>query len=138
MNTLSVFPGLLCVLLVLHPAQADDPVTGDPVADDPVADGTDANAAADLVAGMLKGAKASLALEPIRPQDVPEAERAAYIAAYKKEMKAFADMLGKLETALREGRSADATKLVADIGAHQRASRPRTPSTDSRCCASSR
>ncbi len=87
-----------------------------------VADGTDGKAAADIVAGMLKNAKASEGFEPVRMQDVPEAERAAFLAGYKKEMKAFIEMLGKLEAALRAGRAEEATKLVADIGAHQRAS----------------
>lgn len=77
-------------------------------------------ATAELVAKIRANAELSLKLAPVRAEDLPEAERPAFIASYKKEMQNFVQMLLNLEKALNEGRNEDAVKLVADIGAHQR------------------
>ncbi|BET66313.1 hypothetical protein ASA1KI_12310 [Opitutales bacterium ASA1] len=87
-----------------------------------VADAASNVETAALVATMKRAAEKAATLEPLRLRDVEEAEREPWLEAYRNEMKAFVGMLGRLETALKEGRNADAEKLVAQIGAHQRAS----------------
>lgn len=87
-----------------------------------VADAASNAETAALVAKMKQAATTSLELTPMRAEDVPEAERAEFIAGFRTEMKKFAVLLGKLEQALKENRNAEAEKLVADIGAHQKAS----------------
>jgi soluble cytochrome b562 len=87
-----------------------------------VADAASNAETAALVATMKRAAEKSVTLEPLRLRDVEEAEREPWLEAYRNEMKAFVGMLGRLELALKEGRNADAEKLVAQIGAHQRAS----------------
>lgn len=77
---------------------------------------------AKLVAGMIKHAKAGIDLIPLRVEDVPEAERDAFLVAFKKEMKVFIDTLVKLQKAFAEDRHEDAVELVAKISKHQRAS----------------
>ncbi len=73
-----------------------------------------------LVAQMQKAAADSVALIPAKAADLPEKDRAAFIADYKVKMQQFGDALTKLETALKAGDNAAATKLVADLNALER------------------
>ncbi|HEY8933187.1 MAG TPA: cytochrome b562 [Rariglobus sp.] len=85
------------------------------------ADSTLGQASLPLVAQMEKAATASIALVPEKAADLPEGSQAAFIADYKEKMQAMVATLTKLETALKAGNTADAAKLVAELGAMQRA-----------------
>jgi len=85
------------------------------------ADSTLGQASLPLVAQMEKAATASIALVPEKAADLPEGSQAAFIAGYKEKMQAMVATLTKLETALKAGNTADAAKLVAELGAMQRA-----------------
>jgi len=74
-----------------------------------------------LVAQMEKAAAASAELTPEKAADLPEKDRAAFEADFKAKMRNFSDALGKLEAALKAGDNAAAAKLVADLGAQERA-----------------
>jgi soluble cytochrome b562 len=75
-----------------------------------------------LVAQMQKAAKASMDLIPEKAADLPEKEKAAFVAGYKEKMQVMVTTLAKLETALKAGNAAEAAKLVAELGAEQRSS----------------
>ncbi|HSI10346.1 MAG TPA: cytochrome b562 [Rariglobus sp.] len=85
------------------------------------ADATQNAASAELVAQVKKNAEASIELIPEKAAGLPEAERAAFAENYKKEMKAFVGVLGKLEAAFKAGDNEAAGKLIAEIGALQKA-----------------
>lgn len=73
-----------------------------------------------LVAQIKKAAVASIALIPEKSADLPEKDRAAFVAGYKEKMQVMIAALDKLESALKAGNAADAAKLVAELGAMQR------------------
>jgi len=67
-----------------------------------VADPASNGDTAALVAIMKKNAQAALELTPQRVEDVPVEERAAFVVAFKVEMRKFVGLLEKLEAALNE------------------------------------
>jgi hypothetical protein len=74
----------------------------------------------ELVSKLKKAAEASLELSPARAADVPEAERAAFVEAYKTKMKAFIAEVDKLEVALKADKNEEASAVVARLGAMQK------------------
>jgi hypothetical protein len=58
---------------------------------------------------------ASKALPPKKAETKPEAERAKFIAAYRKEMVALLDHLGKIEVALLDNDNAKAEELFKGL-----------------------
>lgn len=84
------------------------------------ADSALSEASLPLVAQMQKATEASIALIPEKSADLPEGDRAAFVAGYKEKMQAMTATLAKLETALKAGNTADAAKLVGELGAMQR------------------
>ena len=85
------------------------------------ADSTLGEASLPLVAQMEKSATASIALIPEKAANLPEKNQAEFIAEYKEKMQAMVATLTKLEAALKAGNTADAAKLVGELGAMQRA-----------------
>lgn len=76
----------------------------------------------ELVAKIRAAANESEELIPAKAQELPEKDRPAFVAAYKAKMKEFEEMLVKLETSLKAGDNAAATKLVAALGDLQKSS----------------
>lgn len=84
------------------------------------ADSTLGEASLPLVAQMQKAATASIALIPEKAAGLPEKNQAEFIAGYKEKMQAMVAALTRLEAALKAGHTADAAKLVGELGAMQR------------------
>jgi len=76
-----------------------------------IADPTQNAASLQLVATIRAAAEEASRLTPAKSADVPAADRAKFEADYQAKMKNFTVELGKLE----------AVKLVADLGALQKA-----------------
>ena len=57
-------------------------------------------------------AEAVLNLKPEKMADIPEADRAAFLAKYQEQMKKFIGDVEKLEAALKAGKNDEATVLV--------------------------
>ncbi|HTJ79207.1 MAG TPA: cytochrome b562 [Rariglobus sp.] len=74
-----------------------------------------------LVAQMEKAAAAAAGLTPAKAADLPEKDRDAFEADFKAKMQKFSDELAKVEAAFKAGDNAAAAKLVADLGAQERA-----------------
>lgn len=74
----------------------------------------------ELVATIKVAATKSATLAPDLARDQPEANRAAFIAAYQKQMKEFLAALAKLEAAFTAGDNAAAGELIKNLGDLQR------------------
>lgn len=74
----------------------------------------------DLVATVRAGAEKAVDLTPLRAQDIPEAERAKFIADYQKGIKNLQVSLGKLEAALKANDNTEAAKILKEVGAQQK------------------
>lgn len=70
--------------------------------------------------GLLEKIKTSIAeaskLEPKKTKEVPEAEKAAYIAKYKKQMEELGKTFDEIETAVKADKAADAKALFDKLG----------------------
>jgi soluble cytochrome b562 len=97
-----------------------------------VSDATKNEESLALVAEIRRAADESLALAPAKAADLPEADRAKFIADYRERMKVFIENVGKLEAALKSGNNEEAAKMVAVLGAAQREGHKqfRKPSND--------
>jgi len=85
---------------------------------------TDASKNADslqLVATIRASAEEAVKLTPAKAADIPEAERAKFVADFRADMKEFLTELGKLDAALKADQNVEAAKLLAKIGAMQKA-----------------
>lgn len=69
-----------------------------------------------LRAAAIEAAK----LKPAKTEDLPEADRAKFVAEFQKDMKALIGTAEKLEAALRADDNAGAAKLVGDLKALQK------------------
>lgn len=85
-----------------------------------VADATKNANSLELVANLRAASEKSVDLAPKLAAERPEAERPAFIAAYKKQMQEFVAALAPLEAALKANNNAEAEKIVADLGARQK------------------
>ena len=75
---------------------------------------------ADLVAEMLKGAKASLGHKPSWTSEQPADKQAAFVAGYEKEMEIFVGLLTDLEKAFRANDNDKAAELIEALRDQQR------------------
>lgn len=73
-----------------------------------------------LVAQIKQAGEDAVKLIPAKAADLPEAERAQFVADYQKKMKSFLGEVDKLEAALKAGNNEDAAKIVAELGAMQK------------------
>jgi soluble cytochrome b562 len=80
-----------------------------------VADPAQTASSLDLVATMQEAAKESLDLTPEKAADIPDDQKAKFMADYKAGIQAMQDELTKLSDALTAGKNADAAKIVADM-----------------------
>lgn len=74
----------------------------------------------ELATKLREAAEASVKLTPARAADVPEAERAKFIADYQEKMSLCVAEAKKLEAALKEGKNEEAVAIVATLGKMQR------------------
>lgn len=74
----------------------------------------------ELTAKLLSAAEKSIALEPARVGELPEADRARFIADYQDSMREFVAEARKLETALKAGDNVTAAEILKDLGARQK------------------
>lgn len=86
-----------------------------------VADATKNAESLQLVAALKTTAEEAAKLEPAKAADMPAADRVKIVADYRVGIKKMIAELAKLETALQAGKNDEAAKLVADIGALQKA-----------------
>jgi len=70
-----------------------------------------------LVKGMEAGTKASMDLTPAKAADLPDDQKAKFMADYKAGLQGMLDELAKLEAAFQAGNNDEAVKLVAEIDA---------------------
>jgi soluble cytochrome b562 len=73
-----------------------------------------------LVAQIKQAGEDAVKLIPAKAADLPEAERAQFVADYQKKMKSFLGEVDKLEAALKAGNNENAAKIVAELGAMQK------------------
>jgi soluble cytochrome b562 len=84
----------------------------------------DASKNADSLAKLAtikENAVASLKLVPAKAADLPAAEQAKFVAAYKADMEKFIALTGKLEAAFKAGNNAEAAKLLGEMASAQKA-----------------
>ena len=74
----------------------------------------------ELIATIKDATEKSLTLQPDKTKDLPEADRAKYVEAYKDKMKEFTTKLAKLEDAFKANDNAGAAALIKELGALQR------------------
>lgn len=83
-----------------------------------------------LLATVRAAAEDAAKLTPVRVADVPASARAGFGADYQAGMKKLLVALEKLEAALSADKNDDAAKLVAEIGAMQKAGHKEFKRTD--------
>jgi soluble cytochrome b562 len=76
---------------------------------------SDNAASLDALSHMQAATVACKALVPAKAASVPEAERAKFVAGYRKEMAAMLEHLCKIETAVLEGDNAKAEELFKGL-----------------------
>jgi len=69
----------------------------------------------ELIEKVEKAAKASKDLVPARAEKVPEAERAKFVEAYKKDMETTIKTLGEMKAAVKESKNDKAQELYKTI-----------------------
>jgi len=69
----------------------------------------------ELADAMKAGATEARKHEPLKTQDVPEADRAAFVAKFREKLGEFIGTVDRLEDALRAGRNDEAVKLAKDL-----------------------
>ncbi len=87
-----------------------------------IADPSQNASSIQLVEKMRKGVAAASQQTPVKTQDLPQADRAKFLADYDEGMKKFSSLLEQLETALKANDNAAADKLVKDLNSLQRES----------------
>jgi len=83
----------------------------------------DASKNADSIALVEKiraAATEAAKLKPAKTEDLPEADRAKFVAEFQKDMKELIGNFDKLEAALKAGDNASAAKQIGDIRAAQK------------------
>lgn len=68
-----------------------------------------------LIATIKKSLDASLKLEPKQTKEIPEAEKAAYLAKYKEQMTALGKTFDEVETAVKDGKTDEAKKAFEKL-----------------------
>lgn len=79
-------------------------------------------ASLELLAEMRDAAQAAAKLVPAKAADLPEADRAKFTAAYRKQMGKLLTQLTDLEAALKTGDNSAALKQVSELADFQKAS----------------
>ena len=74
------------------------------------------------VATMQAAVTESAGLTPAKTEDIPDADKAKFIADYKAGLDDMQTLLSKLKDALAAGKNDDAVKIVAEIGDQQKKS----------------
>lgn len=72
--------------------------------------------AVDLVATMKAAATEAAKHDPLKTKEIPEADRAKFVADYKAKMDEFNTTLDSLTEALKAGKTTDAVALVGKLG----------------------
>lgn len=85
------------------------------------ADATKNAESLQLIGAIRTAAEEAAKLEPVKAADVSAADRAKFVADYQAGIKKLVAELTKLEAALLAGKNDEAAKLIADIGALQKA-----------------
>lgn len=84
----------------------------------------DASKNADSLAKLAtirENAVASMKLTPAKAADLPAAEQAKFVAAYKADMEKFIALTDKLTAAFKAGNNAEAEKLLGEMANAQKA-----------------
>ncbi|HYC73075.1 MAG TPA: cytochrome b562 [Opitutaceae bacterium] len=76
----------------------------------------------ELIATIREASKGTEKLTPARIEEVPEADRAKFMADYQAGMKKFFEQVDALEAALKANNNEEAGKVLAAIAEHQKAS----------------
>ena len=84
---------------------------------DPAQNATSLALVATIRAGALEAKKHA----PLRAADVPEGDRAAFVADFQKGMDEFLAAVAKLERALKDGKNDEAGRLFKELGRLQKA-----------------
>jgi soluble cytochrome b562 len=74
----------------------------------------------ELVATISAAANKAVTLQPDKAKDLPEADRAKFIADYQTQMKALVEQVAKLEDAFKAGDNASASAIIRKIGGMQK------------------
>jgi soluble cytochrome b562 len=80
-----------------------------------VNDATQNAASLRLVATLRAAAEEAKTLVPAKAADIPESERAQFVASYRAKMTDLLATLGQLEAALQAGKNNEAVRLVAEL-----------------------
>ena len=85
-----------------------------------ISDATKQQSTIDLLETAKKAADEAKKLQPEKAKDVPEADRAKFIADYQAQMDKLIGDFGKIEDAVKAGKFDDATKLYGDLNGVKR------------------
>jgi soluble cytochrome b562 len=77
--------------------------------------------AAELVATMKAAVAEAQKHEPLKARELPEADRAKFLADFRAKLDEFSAALDKLSAALKDGKTDEAVTLMEKIGKLQRA-----------------
>jgi soluble cytochrome b562 len=80
-----------------------------------VADPAQNASSLQLVATMQDAAKEAMDLTPAKAEDIPDGQKAKFMADFKAGIQDLRDQLAKLSDALAAGKNDDATKIVGDM-----------------------
>lgn len=87
-----------------------------------VADPAQNASSLELVAIIREASKGTEKMTPTKAADIPEADRAKFLADYAAGMKKFFTQLDTLEAALKAGKTEEAQKALTDIADYQKQS----------------
>jgi soluble cytochrome b562 len=74
----------------------------------------------EQVAILRQYAEEAIKLTPAKAADIPEANRAKFVADYQAGMKKTLELIGNLEAALKANKNDEAQKVFAELGAAQK------------------
>lgn len=76
----------------------------------------------ELIASIREAAKGTEKMTPAKIEEIPEADRAKFLADYQAGMKKFMEQLDALEAALKANNNEEADKVARAIADHQKSS----------------
>jgi soluble cytochrome b562 len=80
-----------------------------------VGDDTQRASSMECIAAVLEAARKARTLVPAKAQKIPESERPEFVSAFQKKLDELIARLEKVESAIRDGKTAEAQTLLGDL-----------------------
>ena len=82
-------------------------------------DATQNDSSLTLIGQMIDGAKGSLTMTPAKAADLPDDQKAKFVADYKAGIQGLVDKLTALQDLVKAGKTDEAVATLADIGKYE-------------------